>query len=703
MPDSPIGYADLRWNEQGTPVSRVFDDIYFSSDMGPEETQHVFLQGNDLPARFMTHDRALFVVAETGFGTGLNFLSLWQAFDLFREQHPDAPTERLHFISVEQYPLKLDDLCAAHAHWPALSHYATALQRQWPVPLPGCQRLLFEQGRVTLDLWFGDVNQLMGQVDDSLFGQVDAWFLDGFSPAKNPGMWHDRLFQWMAKLARPAGTFSTFTAAGFVRRGLQDAGFRVEKHPGFGKKREMLKGFITSPLATPHSLPWACRPAASGDDVTIIGGGIASILLALALLRRGKTVTLCCADAQPATGASGNLQGALYPLLAPHDPALTRFFPQAFTFARRLYDELPVSFDHQWCGVTQLGWDEKSRQKIAKMLDMALPESIVRSSSAERVAKECGLPCDCSGLTYPLGGWLSPAQLTRQLFILAQQQGLIVYWQTEITEIELLGHHWRLLSKDNRVINSASVVLATGHTLNRFTQTAALPVYAVSGQVSHIPSNEVLFSLKQVLCYDGYLTPVNPHNQYHCIGASYHRDNDNTDYRPEDQHNNRQRLLNSLPGVQWPHAVDISEGKARCGVRCATRDHLPMVGPAPDFAATLRCYADLPAIALPEQADSAPVYENLFILGALGSRGLCSAPLAAEVLAAEICNEPQPLDRDTLAALHPNRYWVRKLRRGKPVTVHSSTKKHALMRWERRFYLLEKSFPHAHHQYLVPW
>ena len=665
MKQTAIQPANLEFNAEGTPVSRDFDDVYFSNDNGLEETRYVFLGGNQFPARFTTHPRPLLVVAESGFGTGLNFLTLWQAFDAFTAAHPQASLQRLHFISFEKFPLRADDLQKAHLHWPELAPWAEQLQAQWPLPFEGCHRLLLDGGRVTLDLWFGDINALTDALDDSLDQKVDAWFLDGFAPAKNPDMWTPALFNAMARLARPECTLATFTSAGFVRRGLQDAGFTMQKCKGFGRKREMLTGVMaqTRPL-TPRA-PWFARTGASCREVAIIGGGVASALLSLALLRRGWQVTLYCADAAPAHGASGNRQGALYPLLNAHDPALARFFPAAFTFARRLYDALPVAFDHDWCGVTQTGWDEKSQHKIDQMLSLTLPEEIAAAADRTRVAATIGVDTGCGGIQYPLGGWLCPAQLTAAAIELGVDQGLKVHYQREIVEVIQGDGGWQLRFADNTQAVHPAVVLANGHRLGDFAQTEALPVYPVAGQVSHIPTTPGLSRLRQVLCYDGYLTPQNPMNQQHCIGASYHRGDRETAYREDDQQHNRQRLLDCFPDAEWVKEVDVSGHEARNGVRCATRDHLPVVGNAPDFAATLREYATLAE--QPAQAVSAPVWPDLYLLGALGSRGLCSAPLAAEILAAQMSDEPIPLDAETLAALNPNRFWVRKLLKGKAV------------------------------------
>ncbi|HHG8772395.1 TPA: bifunctional tRNA (5-methylaminomethyl-2-thiouridine)(34)-methyltransferase MnmD/FAD-dependent 5-carboxymethylaminomethyl-2-thiouridine(34) oxidoreductase MnmC [Raoultella planticola] len=661
MKQNAIQPANLEFNAEGTPVSRDFDDVYFSNDNGLEETRYVFLGGNRLNERFPSHPRPLFVVAESGFGTGLNFLTLWQAFAVFRRDNPEATLQRLHFISFEKFPLKSADLRQAHQHWPELAPWAEQLQAQWPQPLAGCHRLLLDDGRVTLDLWFGDINELTHKLDDSMNQQVDAWFLDGFAPAKNPDMWTPELFSAMARLARPGGTLATFTSAGFVRRGLQDAGFTMRKCKGFGRKREMLSGEMSETLNLPARTPWFARTGSPQREVAIVGGGIASALLALGLLRRGWQVTLYCADKAPAEGASGNRQGALYPLLSQHDPALASFFPTAFTFARRLYDALPVTFDHQWCGVTQLAWDEKSAKKIEQMLAIALPAEIAVAVSAETIARTTGVETGCGGIAYPSGGWLSPQQLTAELFALAATRGLRTHYDFKVGTLTGDGDGWLLNQQQRHEV----VVLANGHHLTGFPQTERLPAYPVGGQVSHIPTTPALSALRQVLCYDGYLTPQTPHNQQHCIGASYHRGQKKAEFSAEDQQQNRQRLIDCFPQAPWAREVDVSANQARSGVRCATRDHLPMVGNVPNYEATLTQYATLAD--RQEQAPTAPVYRNLYVLGGLGSRGLCSAPLTAEILAAQMSGEPLPLDGATLAALNPNRLWVRKLLKGKAV------------------------------------
>lgn len=672
MNHSPLQSALLSWNEQGTPVSRQFDDVYFSNQDGLEETRHVFLTANGLPARFDHHARALFVVAETGFGTGLNVLALWQLFNDFRRRQPQATLQRLHIISFEKHPLSREDLALAQQRWPTLAPFAEALRAQWPMPIAGCHRLIFEQGAVTLDLWLGDVNETLPAVDSSLHGQVDAWFLDGFAPAKNPDMWRDVLFKAMARLARPDGSFATFTAAGFVRRGLIDAGFAAEKIKGFGRKREMLAGRRTGGDNLPPVAPWYARSAARHPaEVAIIGGGIASALTALALLRRGSRVTLYCADRQPATGASGNRQGALYPLLNERIDPLAQFFASAFGFARRHYHALSaqgLAFEHDWCGVTQLAWDDKSARKVGKILAAGWPAALVGPISRHQMAPLVGLETGSDGACYPAGGWLEPAGLTRAALSLACSRGLQVHYQHQVQDIAPVPGGWQLRLADGRRFSHATLVLANGHQLTDWPLTAPLPMYNVRGQVSHIPTTPALTGLKQVLCYDGYLTPLSPGHQTHCLGSSYQRGDQGTDYRAEEQQQNRDRLTSCLVQPAWTGDVDISGGQARCGVRSAVRDHMPLVGNVPDYARTLALYADLPAqLQAGKSVDSAPVWQDLFMLGGLGSRGLCSAPLAAEMLAGQIHGEPLPLSQAVSAALSPNRFWLRKLLKGRAV------------------------------------
>ncbi|ELI6450143.1 bifunctional tRNA (5-methylaminomethyl-2-thiouridine)(34)-methyltransferase MnmD/FAD-dependent 5-carboxymethylaminomethyl-2-thiouridine(34) oxidoreductase MnmC [Photobacterium damselae] len=706
-----IENAVLDWNELGTPVSNDFDDVYFSNANGLEETRYVFLQQNGLPDRWNDFSRRRFVVAETGFGTGLNFLALWQQFKAFRAENPDATVKELHFISFEKFPVTLDDLKKAHLSWPELSDLAQQLHTHYPPAVADCHRIILEDGLITLDLWFGDIQDCMPQVWTGDEGIVDAWFLDGFAPSKNLAMWNLDVYKGMRNLARSGCTLATFTAAGFVRRELIEAGFEMKKAKGFGHKREMLTGTIGERTAPSNTKPWyhiSARAendtAQALNDIAIIGGGVASAATALSLVRRGQTVTLYCKDEKPAQGASGNKQGAVYPLLNGNHNALSRFFAPAFVFARQFVEQAAQNsqFDHDWCGVVQLGFGEdtslldasslvsrdvskerqeegikggekgadmrnKQRIKLDKMLAGGFPNELICALDHQQTCEVTGVETGFDGVNYPLGGWLCPKELTRALIEQAQATGLLtLHTQSEVCKLQQESdQRWQLQFSDGQSKQHACVVIANGHRFTDFEQTAKIPAYSVRGQVSHIPTNEQLSKLKTVLCYDGYLTPENPHSHTHCIGASYDRNSVDLAFSEQNQHDNRQRLIDCLPQAEWAKSVDVSDNQARVGVRCATRDHLPFMGNVCRYDELLTQYENLKE--MQASADKVPVYNNLFALIGLGSRGLSSAPLVGEMMASQICGDPLPMPLSVLEALHPGRMWVRKLVKGKEV------------------------------------
>jgi tRNA 5-methylaminomethyl-2-thiouridine biosynthesis bifunctional protein len=666
-----ITNANLEWNEVGTPVSDQFDDVYFSNVNGLEEARYVFLQQNNLPIRWHETTQKRFTIGETGFGTGLNFLAVWHWFDEFRKQNPKSPLQSLHFISFEKYPLSKSDLIKAHQSWPELARYAKALQQHYPIAVPECHRIILDEGAVTLDLWFGDIKDCLPKVPTPKQGIIDTWFLDGFAPSKNPEMWRQSLFHGMAQLAKQACSCATFTAAGFVRRGLIEAGFEMKKVKGFGTKREMLAGTMTKKTPYTNISPWFdVKPSTDLSDVAIIGGGIASTTLAQALAERNIPTTLYCKDTSPAQGASGNRQSAVYPLLNPKHDHLSRFFASSFVFARQFFNQaaMKVKFDHDWCGVTQLMWDEKSMSKLSRLGDGQFSQDLVVRLDAQQTHEEIGLPVSCPSISYPLGGWLCPVQLTTQLLdSLCQQEKLTCYFDSEVEMIEWdeKQQHWRLTIGE-QCITHKTLVIANGHLFDKFTSSANLPLAKVKGQVSHIPTTEKLNRLKTVVCYDGYMTPVNRNNGHHCIGASYDRNNLDDCFDPQAQKANKEKLRHCIDDQDWPNEVDVNKQQSRQGVRCVSRDHLPFVGNIGDLD-IIREQFSASTGHKGSHVESVHYYPNLYAFLGLGSRGLSSAPLLGELLASVMCNDPLPLPADILEKLHPSRMWVRKLLKGKAI------------------------------------
>lgn len=215
--------AELSWTDETIPVSARFDDPYFSLQNGLEETRHVFLAGNDLPARFAPG----FHIAELGFGTGLNMLTVWA------EWEGSGQTTPLRFTSFEAFPMNPSDMARALQAFPELSDWSERFLTVWNGDT--C-----DLGTLQVEVVQGDARQTLATWD----GAADAWFLDGFSPAKNPELWESDLLADVANHTAPGGTAATYTAAGFVRRGLEAAGFTVARTPGFGRKRHMTRAVL---------------------------------------------------------------------------------------------------------------------------------------------------------------------------------------------------------------------------------------------------------------------------------------------------------------------------------------------------------------------------------------------------------------------------------------------------------------------------
>ena len=665
-----IQHAKIHFNQENTPVSDKFDDVYFSNQDGLAETHYVFLEGNQLWERWVNYQEAHFVIAETGFGTGLNFFAVTTLFREFRQKHPDSPLKRLYFISFEKYPLLLDALQQAHLAYPQFSHLAQHLQQHWLNPIQGCYRFHFDE--TTLDLWFGDVAENLPQLGDYMNSKIDAWFLDGFAPSKNPDMWNEQLYQQMFRFTKLQGTFATFTAASAVRKGLENAGFNIKKRKGFGKKRECLSGQKTQEKLTALSTSWFHSQPANlkEQDIAIIGGGVASLCTAISLVKRGAKITIYCEDEQTALNASGNKQGAFYPQLSDDNERNIRFYIHAFAYGHQFLQwaiQQQIEFEYEFCGVALCAYNEKAESKLNKIAELNLPSDLYQSLNQTELSEKVGLPLPFGGAFIPQGAWLAPRQLVQHAFAFLEKKGVQIKTSQKATELSQTENGWQITTAENETFCHEVVVLANGHKLTEFEQTQKLPLYPVRGQVSQIPTSEKLLKLKTVLCYDGYLTPVDQAKTSHCIGASHVRDNATREFSLTEQQENQQKIQQNIP-EEWTKEVDTSGNLARIGVRCSVRDLTPIIGAVPHFSAQQTQYQNLFNLRRRKQPiEQAENYPNLYLIGALGSRGLTSAPFLGETLASLIYGEPLPMSEDLIHNLMPNRSWVRRWLKGAEV------------------------------------
>lgn len=663
-PLTGLNLARLDWATDATgaraPLSTQFDDVYFSAHDGRAETEHVFLDGNRLSERFADWKASRpFVVGETGFGTGLNMLCAWTCFDTHA-----PPQARLHLISVERHPLTRQDLARALAAWPDLAPRAERLLAQWPEPVSGVHRLWLDE-RVTLDLHFGEAAERLALLD----GRVDAWFLDGFAPAKNPDMWRPELFATLAQRSRPGATLATFTCAGIVKRGLAAAGFVWRKAPGFGHKREMLVGEVVTPPVdtrregTPWFTPPTPRPA---HHVAVIGAGIAGASAAAALARRGIAVTLIDRFHRAELGAT-HLQGALYVKLAADTNRQSRTYLAGLLHSQRWLAQLdPERRLWQPSGVLQLALSNKEQARQARFLaNHPLPESVVRGLDAEAASAAAGVRVDGPALDYPNAGWVRPMELCVRL---AETAG-VRFRRGEVVALhDRQEDGWSLELADGARLAADQVVIAAAGEAARFAQSETLPLQPVRGQLSQLEVPAEAPRLGRVVCAGGYVPPAA--DGVLNVGATFAPGDTDMTERKGDHAANLAELERGLPdfvAALRATGADLSPRAltARVGVRAASPDKSPYCGPVPDAQAWRDDYAVLAKDATRVPDTPGRHHAGLWISAAHGSRGLASAPLCAELLASLICDEPLPLEQPLVDHLHPGRRLIRDLIRGK--------------------------------------
>lgn len=651
----------LDWQD-GQPVSTRFGDVYFSRDSGLDETHHVFLAHNRLAERWAALPAdGRFVLGETGFGTGLNVLCAWQ---LWRRCAPAGA--RLHVISTEKYPIPPEQLARALALWPELAEFSQALLAQYAALGPGWHRFSFDEGAVTLTLLVGDALDTLPQLD-AASSAVDAWFLDGFAPARNPELWSPALFAQLARLSAPGASYATFTSAGVVKRGLAEAGFSVRRVAGFGCKRHMLCGELAAPPASAWRAPWFAWPRHTGQRrALVLGGGIAGAAAAAALARRGWTVTLLEQKAALADGASGNAQGVLHTKLSPHLTPLTRLLLSGYAYSlRQLPRQLRAGEDWDACGIVQQSFDADEAQRHAGLAALGLPEALLRPVDAAQASALAGVALPHGGLWFAQGGWVHPPAWVRQL---AATPGVTVCCGADIVVLEHDGEQWQARAADGRQWQAPVVVVANAHQAGQFSQLAHLPIKPIRGQVSHAPATEASLALRAVVCGESYISPAR--HDRHCFGATFRFQAEQLAVTTEEHQENLDKLAALSPDV-WRRlggeALSAQALDGRSGWRATTPDYLPLVGPVADAAAFADAYPAPERCGPRQPGPDAPWLPGLYVSLAHGSRGLVTAPLAGELLAAMLNHEPAPLPQPLLDALHPNRFlWRAQKRRHAP-------------------------------------
>ncbi len=637
MTPSPIEPARVVFGEAGhPPVAPTYDDLYHPRIGAAAQTRHVFLQGNGLPGRWA--GRARFVVLETGFGLGNNFLATWQAW-----RDDPARCERLHFVSVERHPLTREDLGRAHAAspWPDL---AEALLKAWPPLTANLHALDFDHGRVQLLLALGDAGTLLPQLRLG----ADAIYLDGFAPARNPAMWQLPLLKALGRLAAPGATSATWSVARELRDGLATAGFEVQRQPGIGGKREIT-------VARHHTRPGVrTLPGCAVDarSAVVVGAGAAGAAAAQALARQGLQVTVLERCAQPATQGSGNLAGIFHGTLNADDGRHARLFRAAALCAQR---EVAAAIGHgqvegSAAGLLRLHTDDDGLPGMQRLLlRLGLPTDYVRALDAAQASAAAGVALPGPAWLYAGGGWVTPPAWVRGALA---TPGVTLRCDNHIAALKRAGDDWCLLDADgHEQARAAIVVLANAEDAARLLAPlghAGWPLRRTRGQVTHWTGEHA--PLRLPVAGDGYALP-RPGGGVLCGATNEPDGGDEPAVREADHAFNLQRL-HRLTGLHGP--ADPATWQGRVGWRVQSDDRLPIVGPLPVLV--------LPPGQRMDQPRLLPREPGLFVLTALGSRGLTLAPLMARLVAAQATGAPWPLEQDLVDAVDPARWQVRSAR-----------------------------------------
>ncbi|WND02118.1 bifunctional tRNA (5-methylaminomethyl-2-thiouridine)(34)-methyltransferase MnmD/FAD-dependent 5-carboxymethylaminomethyl-2-thiouridine(34) oxidoreductase MnmC [Temperatibacter marinus] len=626
-----ITISDLEWKD-GTPVSPVFDDVYFSKGSGIAETNHVFINGIDLPEALAAQSSrsACYVIGETGFGTGLNFLQTWKTY---RELDPKG---RLMFISFEKYPLDKEALEEAHSHLPDLASYSNQLRDQYPVAKSGYHVCSFDDGKVTLLLIYGDITLMLPTVQ----AKVDAWYLDGFAPAKNPDMWSDEVFAQLGRLSKVGAKLATFTAAGFVRRGLQSVGFDMRKAPGYGRKRERLLGTFSpergDATAAHHS--WPTPMKAQERSVAIIGAGFAGAFTAYALRQRGIAVTVFQGET---THTASQVPAAI---LAP------RFMLEETALSDFLLSSYLTSSQHPALRMARIGNSsiqqypikENELERFKRLVaHLDLPPTLIQIKGGKLL-----LPSSSCYNTQKLLNFLLddidviPATITDYKF-------------KEDT------NRWSLQSSSGDVPNDFSdLLLATGYETSRFHKLSPMRLRPNRGQLVTLEDTDKIIP-KGTHSFGGYLSDRDPEFPNKRIAGSSFNRAPNLDTW---QAVNTEDSLGIIQKLN--QALDINIGESLItdtfvGMRCTTIDQLPSVGKVPNFKQWEQALRPLSQDKTFPPSETLEYQKGLYILSGLGSKGLQYAPLCAAYLAALITSEPCPVPKEITSLLCPGRFLKR--------------------------------------------
>jgi tRNA 5-methylaminomethyl-2-thiouridine biosynthesis bifunctional protein len=648
------------------PFAPAFADVYHARAGAFHQAREVFLAGNQLPARWRGRQR--FVILETGFGLGNNFLATWAAWRADPQR-----AERLVFISIEKHPLRRADMARAHTASPEPA-LAAALFNAWPPLVPGLHSLDFDDGRVTLLLAFGDAALWLTELQAS----VDAVYLDGFAPAHNAAMWDPHTLRALTRLAAPGATAATWSAARSARDGLASAGFRAQRAPGFADKREITVAEVETGAVERRRGPPAGRQAAPrARSALVVGAGLAGAAAARALARQGLDVTVLEAALEPAAAGSGNPAGLFHGIVHGHDGLHAQWLRAAALRVAQVCRPLietgrvPGEINGLLRGVA----GESADALRAIVENQSIPPDYAQALSRAQAAAMAHCPLAGAAWCFPDGGWLQPGALALAWL---QSPGVTVRKLSPVASlVPMAAGGWCALGPKGDTLAEADVaVVAAAHgapaLLSPHSDAATWPWRPSRGQITVI-SPDLAATLPRPsvpIASGGYLIalPASLGGGLLC-GATSQPDDDDPAVRGIDHRANLAQIdaLTGMAGEWADHDFDEGALRGRVSWRLGSGDRLPLIGGVPLKS------AQAPRSHRMDQPRHIPRVPGLYVLTALGSRGITWAALAGEVLAACIVGAPVPVAGSLLDAVDPARFAARQVRRSSASSGASDT------------------------------
>ena len=561
-----------------------------------DECEHVFIDGNNLKNRFRDlSPNSNFSIGEIGFGIGLNFLITCKAWLKYTEHN-----QVLEFYSFDKYIFALEDFNEFISSSSELKEYSEQLIKYYPKNIKGIQKISLFDGRISLNLIIGDISDTQEYIKSMTY--IDAWFLDGFSPSKNPDLWSKELINSIGNTSYESSTISTYTSSGLVKRNLIDSGFAVRRTKGFAGKRHMLKGDALSKVSSKQGY---------SKKVAVIGSGITGCILSYLLAQKGIEVDLYEQSDSICAGASSHELLVTYPRLSAHDSAYGRFNLLSYVYATNFYENLKTQ---SWkkTGVLILNHDEDTARRQKALLERRSDGKIYRHLNYAEASELSGIEVKYDGLHFKDAGYVLPNELCG---FLTGSEKINVFTNSKIENLSGDGMKTTFTIRDEH-FEYDDVCLCTGSDSSELMNIDGFSTKR--GQVSHLESIGKISRINLPICAKGYISPEV--SNLHIVGSSY-SDHKHTDLTQEEHLSNLKKLQTILD-----EDVKVKSGKV--GLRAISKDHMPMVGKK----------------------------DGIFLNTCHGSRASVSAPICAEIISNLITEDAPPLQSRELKALCPLRF-----------------------------------------------